>query len=188
VIRAVAIPVQLAGDFRVNAIAEGTAPTPSDKASVYVRLSEEGDVQLFAQAEFTPIVARARRGANRFRRAAGAAREYRKIRSRRAAVDIRRHRQDHDLARSGDARGARTDAAAFSKPLTLSGNVNTIVNATNVRMMNVEVQIWDHDTISPDDQLGEGPKFYQCNGLSRGYVSARRQLPRSGRESAKSLS
>jgi hypothetical protein len=60
VIRAVAIPVQRAGDFRVNAIAEGTAPTPSDKASVYVRLSEEGDVQLFAQAEFTPIVARER--------------------------------------------------------------------------------------------------------------------------------
>ena len=69
-IHAVAIPVQRAGDFRVYAIAEGTAPTPSDKASVCVRLSEEGDVQLFAQAEFTPIVARARRGASRFRRAA----------------------------------------------------------------------------------------------------------------------
>lgn len=48
--------MQRAGDFRVYAIAEGTA-TPSDKASAYVRISEEDDVQLFAQAEFTPIVA-----------------------------------------------------------------------------------------------------------------------------------
>ncbi|HYO77699.1 MAG TPA: hypothetical protein VE010_14665 [Thermoanaerobaculia bacterium] len=156
VTRTVNIPVRGAGDFRVNAIVQGTAPTPSDKASVFVRLSEDGHLQLYTPEEFIPILARDRAattagfGAQPAQRATTG-----KLFDAVAQPSVFVGGGKITTAPGRAQRtGATADAAATSNPLTLSGNVNTVFNATNVLMGNVEVQVWDHDTVSPDDYLG----------------------------------
>jgi len=143
--RAVTIPVLRAGDFRVNVIAEEPGGGVSDGASAVVRLSEEATVEVLTPAAFNGLrAARARTSPLRAPNGTGPDEPNASIVVGSGTLS---DEKPHSISKSDDVQGS-------TKYLTLTGTISTRVNGVNVPMANVTMQVWDSDTVSPDDLLG----------------------------------
>jgi hypothetical protein len=161
-VRPIEVPVDAAGEFRVNVIAEEVKGGVSDGATVYVRLDEEGALEMLTPHRFSARRARVDAG--------GGARSTKPVilgsgvleeapsRARRSGRAAARPSTRSSMARAAARGPASADTAldtvdGIAPVLELVGTISTNINGIKVPMSNVTVEAWDSDTVSPDDLL-----------------------------------
>jgi Transthyretin-like family len=148
------IPVKVEGDFEVEAVAEKAEGSPSGGATAYIRVTSKGIATLYLPADYMAI-----RGRELIKEKPGYGFQPSPLTPKAQSLNLKSSSKEAplffvgggDLKTSGATKSAHPTA---TQQLTLSGTIAAQFNGTTVPMANVQVQVWDSDTISPDDLLG----------------------------------
>lgn len=148
------IPAKAEGDFEIEAVAEKAEGSPSGGATAYIRLTKKGAATLYLPHEYMAMRGKeliAEKPGFGFQRVPSAQKTENLV-LKQAVKDNPVFLVGGGVTKATAGKSARAEAA--TKELVLSGTIATRFNGVTVPMANVEVQVWDSDTISPDDLLG----------------------------------
>jgi hypothetical protein len=147
------IPVKVDGDFEVEAIAEKSTGSPSGGATAYIRLTTKGIATLYSPADYMAM-----RGRELVTEKPGFGFQRSPSTPKAQALNLKSSSENPLFFVGGGTTTASPGAPgaplAANAQLYLTGKITTTFNGTTVPMANVPVEIWDSDTISPDDLLG----------------------------------
>ncbi len=144
------------GDFEIRAIAQPTGGGPGEAAVMYVRIDKQGDPTSYSHIDYLAETADEASES-------GAGFGTLSVPPDIADDDQPPLTQDDLVLREPKVRvsgGEITVTSTSIEPLRktkytrLTGKITTKINGVDVPMRRVEITIWDHDPISPDDKLG----------------------------------